>query len=64
MTDDKLPPWLSDNSDDSDDNALPDWLQNTDDDSPQSPNRLGVTGELSWMQDESSGDDDKPKKGR
>jgi hypothetical protein len=64
MTDDKLPPWLSDNSDDSDDNELPDWLQNTDDDSPQSPNRLGVTGELSWMQDESSGDDDKPKKGR
>ncbi|MDX2076647.1 MAG: SH3 domain-containing protein [bacterium] len=63
MTDDKLPPWLSDNSDDSDDNELPDWLQNTDDDSPQSPNRLGVTGELSWMQDESS-DDDKPKKGR
>lgn len=61
MTDDKLPPWLSDNSDDSDENELPDWLRDTDDDSPKSPNRLGVTGELSWKQDDS---DDTPKKGR
>ena len=44
MTDDLLPPWLNDDSDDSDDNDLPDWLQNADDDSPQSPKKSGVTG--------------------
>jgi len=50
MTDDKLPPWLSDNSDDSDEMDLPDWLKDTDDESPKSSNRSGVTGELSWNQ--------------
>ncbi|MCU0482068.1 MAG: hypothetical protein MUE54_12795, partial [Anaerolineae bacterium] len=64
MTDDKLPPWLSDNSDDSDENELPDWLRDDNDDSPKSPNRLGVTGELSWMQDDAPSGDDTPKKGR
>ncbi len=64
MTDDKLPPWLSDNSDDSDENDLPDWLKDTDDDSPKSSNRSGVTGELSWMQDDVPSGDDKSKRGR
>lgn len=64
MTDDKLPPWLSDNADDeSEDNDLPDWLSDADDDdSPQSSTKTGMTGELSWMQDVSA--DDTPKKGR
>ncbi len=64
MTDDKLPPWLSDNADDeSDENDLPDWLKDADDDdSPQSSNKTGMTGELSWMQDISA--DDTNKKGR
>ncbi|MDZ4670783.1 MAG: hypothetical protein SH821_07920 [Phototrophicales bacterium] len=64
MTDDLLPPWLNDDSDDSDDNDLPDWLQNADDDSPQSPKKSGVTGELSWMQDDSPSNDNPSKKGR
>ena len=64
MTDDKLPPWLSDNADDeSEDNDLPDWLKDADDDdSLQSSTKTGMTGELSWMQDVSP--DDTPKKGR
>lgn len=64
MSDDILPPWLSDNADDeSDDNDLPDWLKNADDnDASQSSTKTGLTGELSWMQDLSN--DNTTSKGR